>query len=115
VIKLSMDELTPPALSTKPKAYALARAQAELGQSWATNLVHQPVGISPAHRSVLALLDGTRDVAALQTELLAQLKDGRLTANRGQERITAENELQQLSGQFCTQALNDLRQLLVLV
>lgn len=115
VIKLSLEELVSPAISAKPKAYALARAQAELGQNWATNLVHQPVGISPAHRSVLALLDGTRDQAALQADLLAQLKDGRLTANRGQERITNEAELQQLSGQFCTQALNDLRQLMVLV
>jgi methyltransferase-like protein/SAM-dependent methyltransferase len=115
VIKLSMEEAVVPALSAKPKAYGLARAQAELGQTWATNLAHQPVGISPAHRSVLALLDGTRDQAALQAELLAQLKDGRLTANRGQERITAEAELTQLSGQFCTQALNDLRQLMVLV
>lgn len=115
VIKLSLEELVSPAISAKPKAYALARAQAELGQNWATNLVHQPVGISPAHRSVLTLLDGTRDQAALQADLLAQLKDGRLTANRGQERITNEAELQQLSGQFCTQALNDLRQLMVLV
>jgi methyltransferase-like protein len=60
------------------------------------------------------LLDGTRDHAALQAELLARLKDGRLTANRGQERITNEAELAQLSSQFCTQALNDLRQLMVL-
>jgi methyltransferase-like protein/SAM-dependent methyltransferase len=115
VIKLSLDEIKLPALSAQPKAYALARAQAELGQNWATNLAHQPVGISPAHRSVLALLDGSRDSAALQTELLAQLKDGRLTANRGQERITDEAELRQLSSQFCAQALNDLRQLLVLM
>jgi methyltransferase-like protein/2-polyprenyl-3-methyl-5-hydroxy-6-metoxy-1,4-benzoquinol methylase len=115
VIKLSLEETVVPALSATPKAYALARAQAELGQTWATNLAHQPVGISPAHRSVLALLDGQRDHAAIQAELLAQLKDGRLTANRGTERITAEAELAQLSAQFCTQALNDLRQLLVLV
>lgn len=115
VIKLSLDEAVVPAISAKPKAYALARAQAELGQTWATNWVHQPVGISPAHRSVLALLDGSRDQAALQAELLAQLKDGRLTAHRGQERITAEAELKQLSEQFCTQALHDLRQLMVLV
>jgi methyltransferase-like protein/2-polyprenyl-3-methyl-5-hydroxy-6-metoxy-1,4-benzoquinol methylase len=115
VIKLSMDELQVAPLAAKPKAYALARAQAELGQTWATNLAHQPVGISPAHRAVLALLDGTRDHTALQAELLAQFKDGRLTANRGQERITADHELVQLSGQFCTQALADLRQLMVLL
>lgn len=115
VIKLSLDELVVQPLQAKPKAYGLARAQAELGQTWVTNLVHQPVGISPAHRSVLALLDGQRDFSNLQDELLTQLKDGRLTANRGQERITDEKELTQLASQFCTQALNDLRQLLVLV
>ena len=115
VILLSLDETPVPVLSAKPRAYGLARAQAELGQTWATNLLHQPVGISPAHRSVLALLDGSRDQAALQAELLAQLKDGRLTANRGQDRITDEAELAQLSGQFCTQALNDLRLMMVLV
>ena len=114
VIKLSLDEIIAVPLSAKPVAYALARAQAELGQNWATNLLHQPVGISPAHAAVLALLDGTRDHAALQAELLTRLKDGRLTANRGQERITAEAELTQLAGQFCQQALNDLRQLMVL-
>ncbi len=114
VIKLSLDEIIAVPLSAKPVAYALARAQAELGQNWATNLLHQPVGISPAHAAVLALLDGTRDHAALQAELLTRLKDGRLTANRGQERITAEVELTQLAGQFCQQALNDLRQLMVL-
>jgi methyltransferase-like protein/2-polyprenyl-3-methyl-5-hydroxy-6-metoxy-1,4-benzoquinol methylase len=115
VIKLSLEETLVPALSDKPKAYALARAQAELGQTWATSLAHQPVGISTAHRSVLALLDGTRDQSALQAELLAQLKDGRLTANRGQERVTDDAELIQISDQFCTQALDDLRQLMLLV
>lgn len=114
VIKLSLNEMVAQPVSAKPLAYKLARAQAELGQNWATNLMHQPVGISPAHAAVLALLDGTRDHAALQAELLARLKDGRLTANRGQERITNEAELAQLSSQFCTQALNDLRQLMVL-
>jgi methyltransferase-like protein/cyclopropane fatty-acyl-phospholipid synthase-like methyltransferase len=115
VIKLGMDEVSAAPQSSKPRAYALARAQAELGQTWATNLLHQPVGISPAHRSVLALLDGSRDMAALQTELLTQLKAGTLTANRGQERITDEKELTQLASQFCQQALGDLRQLMVLV
>ena len=113
-IKLSLDEVTVKPLSNRPQAYALARVQAELGQTWVTNLVHQPVGVSAAHRSVLTLLDGTRDHAALQVELLAQLKDGRLMAKRGQDRITSETELIQLSIQICGQTLNDLRQMLVL-
>ena len=114
VIKLSLDEVIVVPLSAKPVAYRLARVQAELGQNWATNLLHQPVGISPAHAAVLELLDGSRDHAALQAELLTRLKDGRLNANRGQERITAEAELTLLAGHFCKQALNDLRQLMVL-
>jgi methyltransferase-like protein/SAM-dependent methyltransferase len=115
VIKLSFEQSSMPPLSDKPEAYALARVQAELGQTWVTNLAHQPVGISPAHRSVLSLLDGSRDHIALQTQLFAQLQDGRLSANRGAERITDEAQLRQLAAQFCSQALNDLRQLLVLI
>ncbi len=115
VIKLNLDEMIVPPLSTQPVAYTLARAQAQLGQNWVTNLMHQSVGLTPAHAAVLALLDGTRDHAALQTELLIRLKDGRLNASRGQERITAETELTQLAAQLCQQMLHDLRQQLVLI
>jgi methyltransferase-like protein/SAM-dependent methyltransferase len=114
VVRLTLDPVSLPPDSDTPKAYALARVQAELGQTWATNLMHQPVGISPAHRSVLALLDGQRNKAAIETELLTQLKDGRLSAQRGNERITDEAELAQLAVQFSAQALRDLRQLAVL-
>jgi methyltransferase-like protein/2-polyprenyl-3-methyl-5-hydroxy-6-metoxy-1,4-benzoquinol methylase len=114
VIKLSLHEMVMPPISSKPRANALARAQAEIGQLWATNVAHQPVSLSPAHRSVLALLDGSRDHAALQAELLAQLKDGRLLANQGEQRITQDAQLQQIAAQFCAQALADLRQLMLL-
>ena len=114
VIKLSLEEKIAPPISAQPTAYALARVQAKLGQNWATNLLHQPVGLSPAHAAVLAMLDGSRDHASLQTELLACLKDGRLNANRGQVRITEEAELTELAGHFYKQALRDLQQLMVL-
>jgi SAM-dependent methyltransferase len=114
VVRLSLDPLVVPPDSDTPHAYALARAQAELGQDWATNLLHQPVAISPAHRAVLAQLDGTSTRAELEAELFAQLKDGRLTAHRGQERITDESQLQMLAGQFYVQAIHDLRQLAIL-
>ncbi len=114
VIKLHMEEITMTPLSAMPLAYPLARAQAELGQNWATNLLHQPVGISPAHGAVLALLDGTRDLVTLQAELLTRLKDGRLSANRGSKHITADADLTEISIQFAQQALADLRSLMVL-
>jgi methyltransferase-like protein/2-polyprenyl-3-methyl-5-hydroxy-6-metoxy-1,4-benzoquinol methylase len=114
-IDLTLDQVIMEPLSTQPKAYDLARVQAQLGQNWVTNLLHQPVGLSLAHCSVLGLLDGTRDVAALQAEILSQLKEGRLKASRDQVRITSETQLAQLSSQLCTHALQDFRQMMLLV
>ncbi len=114
LVRLSLDPLVTPPETDTPHAYALARAQAQLGQDWATNLLHQPVAISPAHRAVLAQLDGISTKAELEVELFAQLKDGRLVAHQGQERITDELQLQMLAGQFYVQAIHDLRQLAIL-
>jgi hypothetical protein len=113
VVRLALDPLLPPESNT-PRAYPLARVQAEMGQDWATNLLHQPVGISPAHRAVLAQLDGQCTQAELEAELLAQLQDGRLTASRGTERISDVTQLTELAKQFYAQAMRDLRQLAVL-
>ena len=114
VVRLSLAPLQQPAHVDKPLAFSLARVQAQMGQNWATNLLHQPVGISPAHRAVLSQLDGSRTQAVVEADLLAQLKDGRLTAHRGQERITDETELQGLAVQFYAQAIRDLTQLAIL-
>jgi SAM-dependent methyltransferase len=114
VVRLALDPLVLPPESNTPRAYPLARVQAEMGQDWATNLLHQPVGISPAHRAVLAQLDGQCTQAELEAELLAQLQDGRLTANRGTERISDVTQLAELAKQFYAQAMRDLRQLAVL-
>ena len=95
-------------------AFSLARIQAQMGQNWATNLLHQAVKISPVHQTVLAQLDGTRSRAVVLADLLLQLKDGRLIAHSGQERITDEAQLKDVAEQLYTQAINDLRQLAVL-
>ena len=115
VVRLGLSPLPAPTDNGMPCAFSLARVQAAMGQDWATNLLHQPVGISPAHRAVLAQLDGTCSQAEIEAELLDQLKDGRLMAHRGQERIVEMAQLKDLASQFYVQALSDLRQLAVLL
>jgi methyltransferase-like protein/SAM-dependent methyltransferase len=114
MVRLSLAPLKLPEPSDTPLAYALARVQAELGQDWATNLLHQPVSLSVAHRAVLVQLDGKTTESELVAELLAQLQDGRLTAHQGTQRITNIAQLAGLAQQFYTQAIADLRQLAVL-
>ncbi len=114
VVRLSLHPVVLPPESDTPMAYPLARAQAERGQAWVTNLQHQAVSISPAHCAVLAQLDGQTSSAELQAELLAQLQDGRLVAHHNQERVTDAAQLQQLAAQFYAQAVHDLRQLGIL-
>lgn len=113
-IRLSLTPLTLAASGHTPRAFSLARVQAMRGQNWATNLLHQPVGISPAHRAVLAQLDGTQTREMVEAELLAQLLDGRLNAHSGQQRVTDSKQLKTIAAQFYTQAIAELRQLAIL-
>jgi methyltransferase-like protein/SAM-dependent methyltransferase len=115
MVRLHLEPVALPRQMEKPQAYALARIQAESGQMWATNLLHQSVGLSAGHRAALALMNGKRSHAELQAALLEQFKDGRLSAMRGKDRITDEGELNQLAQTFLTQALTELAQLAVLV
>lgn len=115
MVRLHVAPVAEPKQMDKPKAYPLARVQAEAGQSWATSLLHVPVGISAGHRSLLAVMDGKRGHAQLEDELVAQFKDGRLTAQRGDQPITDEAELRSLAKVFLPQALNEMKQLGLLV
>jgi methyltransferase-like protein/cyclopropane fatty-acyl-phospholipid synthase-like methyltransferase len=110
VVRLSLEAQHLPPEREKPIAQPLARAQAQTGQDWATNHLHQPINLSPAHRSVLALLDGQHDIASVQRDIHTQLQDGRLTARRDGVAITDETQLQDLAQQFTQQALHELRQ-----
>jgi methyltransferase-like protein/2-polyprenyl-3-methyl-5-hydroxy-6-metoxy-1,4-benzoquinol methylase len=115
MLRLHVDPPAQPDPAVNPQAYSMARVQAEMGQNWATNLFHQPVGISAGHRSLLMAMDGKRDFAALQQELVAQFKDGRLSAHRGNDLITDEAELNQVAQGFLRQALPELRRLSLIV
>lgn len=115
MVRVHLEPPAPPVARDKPEASLLARVQARQGQNWATSVLHVPVGISPGHQAVLSVLDGTRDIPALEEELKARFKDGRLTAQRGNERITDDAQLGQLAGAFVRQALVELRQLGLLI
>ncbi len=115
VVRLHGQALLPPAPDlAKPNAFALARAQAAAGQDWATNLLHQPVAISPAHRVVLQALDGSKDAEAMAAHVFAALQTGQLKAQQNGQDVTDTAALQQLSGQFYAQALRDFRNLALL-
>ncbi len=115
MLRLHLEPLAPPKQTLKPQAWKLARVQAESGQNWVTNQLHQSVGLSIGHRAALILMNGQRDHAAIEAALQEQFKDGRLSAMRDKERITDEAQLAELAKVFLQQAIRELTQLAVLV
>lgn len=118
LLRLHQVPLAPPApvvAGSKPKAFALARVQAEGAQTWVSNLQHVPVGLSAGHKALLALMDGRRDLNELRAGMVAQFRDGRLSAHRAGEAITDPAQLEELANLFLQQALGELRGLALLV
>ncbi len=115
MLRLHLEPLAPPKQTLKPQAWKLARVQAESGQNWVTNQLHQSVGLSIGHRAALILMNGQRDHAAIEAGLREQFKDGRLSAMRDNQRITDEAQLAELATVFLQQAIRELTQLAVLV
>ncbi len=62
----------------RPRASAWARHRARSGEI-ITNLRHGAVGVGPVFRHLIALMDGSRDRAALAASLLATAQAGELT------------------------------------
>jgi hypothetical protein len=58
-----------------PRAWAVARLEARLGQPWLTSLLHTAVPASTALRALLPLMDGTRDLGALELAVAAEPVD----------------------------------------
>lgn len=61
----------PTTVSERPRATALARAQAAAGEGHAATARHRSLGLDALSGMLLTLLDGTRDRAALAAELVA--------------------------------------------
>jgi methyltransferase-like protein len=59
-----------PSASERPVASPLARYQLERGVTAVTNLRHEPVELPELARQMVMLLDGTRDLGALATDIV---------------------------------------------
>jgi len=60
------------AAALHPRAWSVARREAENGQPWATGLHHVPVKLPPALGKLVTLMDGARDRAALLEATIAK-------------------------------------------
>lgn len=98
-------------VSERPLAGALARAQAQRG-SWATGPWHDPITLDPLQRTLLVLLDGSRDLAALTSGVLEAVRSGFLAIRGPNEDPVPEDEMRRnLHSQFIPRALRSLAQL----
>ena len=66
------------AAATNPVVPSLVRMQAADGQEWGTSLHHRAVGLHPALRVVLPLLDGQHDRVALRDQLVVATLNGKI-------------------------------------
>jgi SAM-dependent methyltransferase len=59
----------PASTPVRPRVSGLARMQAEMGEGHLATFRHESLGLDPASTRLVALLDGSRDVAALVEDL----------------------------------------------
>ena len=81
-------------LSSHPKVSELVQHQARTGQR-ITNQLHESVDADIFVRNVLVLLDGTRDVQQLVSELEKVTKNGALNVQKDGRQLTEGPELNQ--------------------
>ena len=74
-------------LSERPMASRLARYQAR-HSSWLTNQRHEPVGVDPAAREVIRLVDGRRSRTALIESVKALAERGKLNLQQEGRPVT---------------------------
>ena len=74
-------------LSERPMASRLARYQAR-HSSWLTNQRHEPVGVDPATREVIRLVDGRRSRTALIESVKALAERGKLNLQQEGRPVT---------------------------
>lgn len=65
--------------SERPRAWALARAEAASGQAWVSSMLHACIAINPVVALLLPHVDGRNDRAALAVRLSAALQQKALT------------------------------------
>ena len=85
-------------LSERPVASPLARLQLENGSKAVTNLRHESIELPELPRRMLMLLDGSRDVEALATDVVKLAQDGKIGVREqeGGPVVTDPAKLEQL-------------------
>ncbi|MFK7943428.1 MAG: methyltransferase regulatory domain-containing protein [Paracoccaceae bacterium] len=88
-----------------PEIWLLARYQAASGQEWVASQSHNVMRVNPGSARILAMLDGTRDRAALIETFSDALADGSLELSK--ERLPADMPRAQIL-QVAGHALDDM-------
>ena len=97
-----------------PRVSALAQQQIARG-SRVTDLLHSTIEVeNPLARRLLALLDGTRDRAALSAELVVMVSSGEVTLYKGSEEISDLRVVQEMAGRAVEDLLAELARLALL-
>jgi methyltransferase-like protein len=101
-----------PAVGDKPKAFSAARGV--LGDAAVVNRVrsvpnvfHQISGVSDPQAALLALMDGTRTAAQLESAMIERFKDGSFTASQDGQPITDDAKLKDVVALFCANTARD--------
>jgi methyltransferase-like protein/cyclopropane fatty-acyl-phospholipid synthase-like methyltransferase len=101
-------------VSERPQTSAVARAQAELGNTIA-NLRHEPIVLDEFNRNVVRLLDGRHDKAALIGDLAKLVDEKGMTIRRGDVPVTEPADVRAILEQVVPQSLEHLRKSAMLV
>ena len=83
----------------RPKAIAIARADAAEGSASTTNLRHEPVTLDPATRALLPAMDGSLDRTALAERLAAEALAGRIGFTRDGQAITGADAIREVAAE----------------
>lgn len=95
----------------RPRTTPLARAQAQRGD-WATGPWHEPVALNPLQRTLLVLLDGSRDLEALTAGVMEAVRAGFLAIRGPNDEPVPEIEMaKNLRSQFIPHTLRSLAEL----
>jgi methyltransferase-like protein/2-polyprenyl-3-methyl-5-hydroxy-6-metoxy-1,4-benzoquinol methylase len=102
-------------VSDKPIACPYARYLATK-QPFATNLRHQAIRLDPLTKSLLPLLDGTRNLSALITHARQEVKEGRLhILDKEKKPITDEELIQENLKSACHNVLQNIAKQALLI
>ena len=106
-------------ISDKPVASPLARTQAQAGHT-VTNMRHEAGELNDFGRSVVVLLDGSLDRAAIVGKLIPSVENGlikltRINPGAGIERAGRESSLRQVVEDSLDHCLKKLSQFALLV